>query len=236
MEQMARSGSDNDRMCIRSKIINEMKKVFKIFFLLIMMVSPMTLQSSTLTIQQKEEAIKKINAAASGLKSMSCGFTQTKHLSLLSDKMQSEGKMYFKNPDKLRWEYVTPYSYMFIFNGSKVYVGGKTRKDVIDTNTNKIFKEVARIMMSTVTGKALSNSADFAIDVESIGNFWVVNLIPKKRDMKQMFRKIELTFTKSNTMISEINMYEKNGDKTNIKLKNIVTNSAINETLFAIPK
>ena len=37
-------------------------------------------------------------------------------------------------------------------------------------------------------------------------------------------------------MISEINIYEKNNDRTNIKLKNIKTNGAVNETLFAIPK
>lgn len=213
-----------------------MNKIYNIFLLLLLCAVPAIGHSAGLSAQQKADAIKKINTAASGLKSMSCSFVQTKYLSLLNDKMVSEGAMYFKQPDKLRWEYKTPYSYMFIFNGTKVYVGGKSRKDVIDTNTNKVFKEVARIMMSTVTGKALSNSADFSVDIESSGNFWIVTLIPKKKDLKQMFTKIGLSFTKSDTMISEINLYEKNGDRTNIKLNNISTNGTINETLFAIPK
>lgn len=213
-----------------------MNKLIKIFLLLLLCAIPTIGQAVGLSAQQKADAIKKINTAASGLKSMSCGFVQTKYLSLLNDKMVSEGVMYFKQPDRLRWEYKTPYSYMFIFNGTKVYVGGKSRKDVIDTNTNKVFKEVARIMMNTVTGKALSNSTDFSVDIESSGNFWVVTLIPKKKDLKQMFTKIVLSFSKSNTMISEINLYEKNGDRTNIKLNNISTNGTINETLFAIPK
>lgn len=213
-----------------------MNKIIKIFLLLLICAVPAIGHSAGLSPQQKADAIKKINTAASGLKSMSCSFVQTKYLSLLNDKMTSEGAMYFKQPDKLRWEYKTPYSYMFIFNGTKVYVGGKSRKDVIDTNTNKVFKEVARIMMSTVTGKALSNSADFSVDIESSGSNWVVTLIPKKKDLKQMFAKIVLSFTKSDTMISEINLYEKNGDRTNIKINNISTNGAINETLFAIPK
>lgn len=213
-----------------------MNKLIKIFLLLLLCAIPTIGQAAGLSAQQKADAIKKINTAASGLKSMSCGFVQTKYLSLLNDKMVSEGVMYFKQPDRLRWEYKTPYSYMFIFNGTKVYVGGKSRKDVIDTNTNKVFKEVARIMMNTVTGKALSNSTDFSVDIESSGNFWVVTLIPKKKDLKQMFTKIVLSFSKSNTMISEINLYEKNGDRTNIKLNNISTNGTINETLFAIPK
>jgi outer membrane lipoprotein carrier protein len=136
----------------------------------------------------------------------------------------------------LRWEYTSPYQYLFIFNGTKVYVGNKSRKDVIDTNSNKVFKEVARIMMNTVTGKALSNQTDFTVSVASNGSTYVVTLVPKKKDLKQMFYKIVLTFTKSDIMISEVDIYEKNGDRSNIVLKNIVTNTPVNESLFAIPK
>lgn len=205
--------------------------------LLVVLLSPaMNGQAAGLTDKQKTDIINNINAKAASLKTMSCSFVQTKHLSLLSDKMVSDGKMYFKQPDKLRWEYTTPYSYMFIFNNTKVYVGGNKRSSVIDTNTNKMFREVARIMMNTVTGKVLSNASDFVVDVENNGTVWTVVLIPRKKDLKQMFPKIVLTFAKSNYMISEIDMYEKNGDRTNIKLKKIDTDSAVNETLFVIPK
>lgn len=212
-----------------------MKTTIKILLIVLTGLCSVHINAAGLTAQQKKEAIRTINKAASGLKSMSCNFTQTKYLSLLSDKMVSEGKMYYRQSDKLRWEYTTPYSYLFIFNGTKVYVGGKNRKDVIDTNTNKVFKEVARIMMNTVTGKALSDSSDFSVNIESSGTNWIVMLVPKKKDIKQMFSKIVLTFTKSNTMISEINIYEKNGDRTNIKLKNITTDTSLNESLFSIP-
>jgi outer membrane lipoprotein carrier protein len=150
--------------------------------------------------------------------------------------MVSKGQMYYKQSDKLRWEYTEPYKYLFIFNGTKVYVGNNTRKDVIDTNSNKVFKEVARIMMNTVTGKALSNSADFSVDAAVDSKYYTITLVPKKKDLKQMFSKIVLNFTKSNIMISELNIYEKNGDRTNIQLKNINNNGAINESYFNIPK
>lgn len=191
--------------------------------------------AAPISAAQQKEVIARINKATSGLKSMSCTFTQTKHLSLLSDKMVSEGKMSYKQPNKLRWEYTSPYQYLFIFNGTKVYVGNKSRKDVIDTNSNKLFKEVARIMMSTVTGTALSNAADFSVSVEDGKTLWNVTLIPKKKEMKKMFTRIVLSFSKSDLMISEINLHEKNNDRTNIRLRNIKTNIAINESLFAIP-
>ncbi len=188
-----------------------------------------------LSEKQQDEVVAKINVAASEMKTMSCSFTQTKYLSLLSDKMLSSGKMYYRQPNCLRWEYASPYSYLFVFNGSKVYVGNNSRKNVIDTNTNKIFKEIARIMMNTVTGKALSDKTDFAIGVSDNHTSWTVTLTPKKKELKQMFMKIELIFNKSNLHISELNIFEKNNDKTNIKLNDIVYNGPIKESLFAIP-
>lgn len=188
-----------------------------------------------LSAAQQKEVITKINAAASNLKSMSCSFVQTKHLSLLSDKMVSKGTMHYKQPNKLNWQYTAPYDYRFIFNGTKVFVGNKSKKDVIDTNTNKVFKEIARIMMNTVTGKALSNAADFNVRVSDSNTGWIVTLVPKKKEMKSMFAKIELIFTKANIMISEINIFEKNNDRTNIKLSNIVNNGPVKDSYFAIP-
>lgn len=210
-----------------------MKRIITIC--LVVMVCVANAVAAPLSATQQKEVIAKINKATSVLKSMSCSFTQTKHLSMLSDKMVSEGKMNYKQPNKLRWEYTSPYQYLFIFNGTKVYVGNKSRKDVIDTNSNKLFKEVARIMMSTVTGTALSNAADFSVTVEDGKTLWNVTLIPKKKEMKKMFTRIVLSFSKSDLIISEINLHEKNNDRTNIRLRNIKTNIAINENLFAIP-
>lgn len=210
-----------------------MKKLLTILMLLICTV---TAADAAMTAAQRQSVIAKINKSVSSISSMICDFTQTKTLSLLNDRMVSSGKMYYKRANKLRWEYESPYKYLFVFNGAKVYVANKSRKDVIDTKTNKLFKEVARIMMSTVTGTALSNSADFTIGLADASSCWQVTLVPKKREMKKMFSKIMLVFKKSDLMISEINIYEKNNDKTNIKLRNITINGAVNENLFAIPK
>lgn len=210
-----------------------MKKILTIITLILGLLT--SANAANLTAAQQEEVISKINTAASNLKSMTCTFVQTKHLSLLSDKMVSKGVMQYKQPNKLNWQYTSPYDYRFIFNGTKVYVGNKSKKDVIDTNTNKMFKEIARIMMNTVTGKALSNKNDFTVSVAADKNTWTVTLIPKKKELKSMFAKIQLVFTQTNIMISEINIFEKNNDRTNIKLSNIVKNGTVKDSYFAIP-
>jgi len=209
------------------------RRIIAIFLLALAMT--VTAGAAELTDARKQEVIARINSAVSRLHTMSCSFVQTKHLSLLSDKMVSEGRMYYSQPDRRRWEYSSPYKYLFIFNGNKVYVGNDSRKDVIDTNTNKIFKEVARIMMSTVTGTALSNAADFDTEAAEEKGSWVVTLVPRKKEMRRMFAKITMTFSKSASMISELSIYEKNGDRTDIKFKDVLSDAKVDESLFSIP-
>ncbi|MCM1066627.1 MAG: outer membrane lipoprotein carrier protein LolA [Muribaculaceae bacterium] len=209
-----------------------MKRIFSLFALCILL--GISAAAATLSGAREKEVLEKLNSAASAMRTMQCDFVQTKYLSLLSDKMVSEGRMTYQRPDRLRWEYVKPYSYLSVFNGTKVYVGNEKRRDIIDTNSNKIFKEVARIMMNTVTGKALSSPADFTTSVAESPAAWEVTLVPRKKELRGMFAKIVLCFDRSKQMISEIKLYEKNGDHTDIKLKNITIDKAVDESLFTI--
>lgn len=188
-----------------------------------------------ITHGREQELVGKINAAASKLKSIRCTFVQTKHLSLLDDKMVSEGIMYYSRPDKLRWEYTSPYEYVFILNGTKVCVGNAKGTDLLDTGSNKVFKEIARIIMNTVTGKALSDAASFDATVADDGSDgWRVTLIPRKREMRQMFRSIEMCFNKSSLLVNEINIIEKNNDRTNIVFSNISIDTDIDASVFTV--
>ena len=177
---------------------------------------------------------QQISKAASALKSMQCDFVQTKHLKMLNEDMVSQGKMYYQQPDRLRWEYTTPYSYTFLLNGSKVLLKNKHRNDVIDVNQNKLFKEIARIMMSTVVGTCLSDEKDFHVTITATQTEWVATLLPVRKDMKQLFRQIVLHFSKEKNMVSRVELIEKKGDKTLIELKNIKTNVSVPSSLFAV--
>ena len=209
-----------------------MKKIISIFCLLYVA----CVSLSAMTEQQKQDVITKLNQTSASIQTMSANFSQTKYLSMLSDKMVSDGKIYYSKSDKLRWEYTSPYQYLFIFNGTKVYVGNNSKQNIIDTNTNKVFKEIARIMMNTVTGTALSNNGDFETSLSMDNNQWIVTLTPKKKELKSMFTKVVLNFNKKSNIVSEINIFEKNGDRTNIKFSGIQTNKSIDATLFNIPK
>ena len=180
------------------------------------------------------EVRQKINQAASALKTMQCDFVQTKHLKLMNNDMVAKGKMYYQQSDKLRWEYITPYSYTFILNGDRVLLKNRNRNDVIDVNRNKLFREIARIMMNSVTGGCLADDKDFKTTLSASGSEWTATMTPLRKDMRQMFQKITLHLDKQKWTVTRVELTEKNGDRTSIELKNIVKNETIETKMFAV--
>ena len=184
--------------------------------------------------QMSQDAIiAKINVAVSKIETMQCDFVQTKHMKMLNNKMVSTGIMAYKQSDKLRWEYKKPYTYVFILNGTKVYLKKESRNEVIDIKQNKVFKSIAEIMMNSVIGKCLTNNKEFKVSISDVNNQWVASLIPQKKELKQMYSKIILYFGKASSIIQKVEMIEKNGDKTIIELKNVKLNKPVNANSFS---
>ena len=189
----------------------------------------------SLTAQQSEAQIRQaITQAASAMKTMQCDFTQTKHLRMLNDKMTSKGRMYYQQTNRLRWEYTSPYSYTFILNDDKVLLKNAQRNDVIDVNKNKLFREIARIMMNSVVGASLTDDKSFKSTIATNGSEWTATLLPQRKDLRQLFQKIILHFNRTNAMVKQVELIEKNGDKTVIELNNIKTNEKISADMFTI--
>ena len=206
-----------------------MNKILTILLLAIGTVSHVPAQS--INDQQVKYEISQV---AAKMKSMKCDFVQTKQLKMLNDKMVSKGRMYYQQGNKLRWEYESPYRYVFVLNDSKVVLKNSSRSDVIDVNQNKMFREIVRIMMNTVVGNCLTDEKDFKVGIDTSDLEYVATLFPLRKDLKQMFSKIVLHFNRQKKMITQVVLIEKNGDRTVIELKNVQANVAIPDNIFAI--
>ncbi len=225
---MGGGGAHHGRMLFNSKI--KMKRI-------LVFLTALCLSVTFAAAQQKVDAAKvkqQINAVASSLKSMQCDFVQTKYLKMLNDKMVSKGKMYYRQSNQLRWQYTSPYAYTFVLNGSKVLISKDKRNDVIDVNRNKMFREIARIMMNSVVGKCLTDSKDFKVAVTATSTEYVATLLPQQKQMRQMFQKIILHFDRQRSTVSTVELIEKNADRTVIELKNVKTNVPLQASLFAV--
>lgn len=178
------------------------------------------------------QVVSRINAKASSIKTIQADFTQEKDLSILKDKMVSKGKMYYDG-GMLRWEYLTPYSYLFIMNGEKVLLQSANSTTTGDVASNRIYRMIARIMVDTITGKSLDDGGDFSVRMSTSGKENIATLTPLKREMKSMFKEVRLHFGEDDG-VKQVELVEGTGDKTVISLSNIKYNSQIDKTLFEV--
>lgn len=194
------------------------------------------LLSSTLRLsaQDDQQILQQISQTTAGLRSMQAEFVQTKHLRMLNDKMISRGVMHYQQSNKLRWEYTFPYALVFVLNDTQVLFLKDGQRSVINVEQNKMFKEIARIMMSSIIGKSLNNPKEFKISLSSTSDEYLVTLLPQKKPMRDMFDKIILHVNRNQRTISKVEIHEKNKDYTLIELRNVHLNQAIDASLFKI--
>jgi len=211
-----------------------MKKVlFSIIILLFSSISSaQTLKKPTET--QRKAMIAAITKATSQTKTLQCRFVQTKTMSFLNDKMTSEGVMYYDAKGKLRWEYTKPYTYTFIINNNKVYIKSGAKSNTIDIRSSRLFQTIARIMMTSLTGKNLTSNEDFSVQLMMQGNDYVALLTPKKKELKKLYKQVKVVFDSQKKTVETIDMTEVNGDKTRIALSQVKINGKIDEKNFTV--
>lgn len=179
-----------------------------------------------------EVMIEEICNAASEIHSLQCKFRQTKNLSLLATEMVSTGRMYYKE-GMLRWEYLSPYRYIFIINGESVLLDSPSGSNVIDTKTNKMFGSIANIMMSSLTGN-ITDTEEFDTLMLEEKEGWIAELTPVKKEMQQFFTKVRLHINPVEKSVEKVELLEKGGDTTLIEMTEIEKNVSVDDSVFEI--
>ena len=61
-------------------------------------------------------------------KTIVCDFIQYKHLSFLNNDIETMGKLVFKIPNFVKWEYTSPYQYTVVFKDDELLIMMKAIK------------------------------------------------------------------------------------------------------------
>jgi outer membrane lipoprotein-sorting protein len=155
------------------------------------------------------EATKKTNSIQST-------FSQEKSLSVLSEKILSKGKFYFRKNNLLRWEYTYPFSYLIILNNGQILVRDEDSEKHFDAASNKVFGEINSILLGCAQGTLLNDEKKFQPSYfETSGNY-IVRLQPRIPRLKEIFNDIWLYFDKKDYSVSKLIMNEPSGDFTTI--------------------
>ena len=181
-----------------------------------------------------EEFRKSFVEATASIESIQSGFSQVKDLTMLSEKMISTGKFWYKKKDKLRMEYIHPYPYLMILHGGKIFVKDGQKENQFSANSNKIFQQVNRILIDCVSGNMLNNTDFQARIFENAGSF-LIEFQPIAKNLKELYKNINIVMDKKEYTATVVNMIEVSGDKTIIRFQNKVLNGPIPDSVFNMP-
>ena len=185
-----------------------------------------------LSVEQQKELISSVTKITSSMQTMKCNFIQQKTTAMLMEPTVSKGVMYYVSPDKMRWEYIEPYSFALVFNGEKIIRIREGKAEVLEANQGKMYKSLADLMIGCVLGNKLFDTSAFDMVFYDEGSFWKMEMTPKRRDMKRMINQLVFCFDKTKSIVSQVEYIESNGDTTMIRFEDVQMNEIVETSLF----
>jgi outer membrane lipoprotein-sorting protein len=170
-------------------------------------------------------------AASQKVNTIKSDFVQEKNLSMLSEKITSKGKFWFKKENMVRMEYNQPFQYLMILNKNDIYIKDGQKENKISTKSNKLFQQINQIMVDCVKGTAFSNK-DFSVKVFENKTGYLIEMSPKSKTLKDLFKNINVIVDKKQYSVNSIEMLEVSGDNTIISFTNKEINSNLPDALF----
>ncbi len=116
---------------------------------------------------------------------LTADFTQTKHVAMMREPQVSQGKMVYRAPDYLKWEYTSPNAVVWEMNGQ-------------ESNVSPQIQNLLRMIMASISG---AEESDDKLRRESKKLFRSVNVIMDEQ--RKVAQRVELIDKNGDTTIIE---------------------------------
>ncbi|MBS7255139.1 outer membrane lipoprotein carrier protein LolA [Flavobacterium branchiicola] len=203
----------------------------KIALLILFISGSLFAQEQKMTDAEIASFKQDVNVVAKKIKTLSTDFVQYKHLDFLSKDIETSGKMVFKEPALLSWQYKKPYNYSIVFKNGKILINDEGKKSAVDIGNSKIFARINKLIIGSVSGNMFDDK-EFTISYFKLKGQNLAKFIPKDATLKKYIKQIELTFDKEEATVVQVKLLESSEDYTRIVLKNKVINAKIDDSVF----
>ncbi len=203
----------------------------RILKLVIFFISVATFAQTPLTEAEAVKFQEIIFQRANSLESLSSEFIQTKYIKMMKGAAISSGRLYYKAPDVLKWEYRNPYNYKILFKDDQLIINDDGYKTVTDLKSNKLFEKLVTLISGSINGRLLEDKKNYDVSYFKTANLISAVIVPKDKSIREMFNQIVLLYDRNFIVIS-VRLVEASGDYTEIDFKNIRVNLPLNPTIF----
>ena len=168
---------------------------------------------------------------AAATKTLSADFIQTKHLDFLSNDIITKGKLAFKTPDLVKWEYLDPFQYIILFMDGDMYDNDAGNKSQMEMGGSKLFEQLNQLIVNSVKGDMFQEDK-FDISYYKMGSDSEVHFVPKSKNLTKYIKAFHLVFNPKGEVI-QVKMIEPSDDYTQIDFSHRTINKPLPDAVFA---
>lgn len=178
-------------------------------------------------IQKKYEKIDKFYA----------DFDQEAEVRALDTVEKASGKVWFKKPGKMRWDYKRPTNDQIVSDGKTIWYYNEQEKQVMKSSLEKLNEESNSTTLISGLGKVKELfNASYASEnsIQNSPESYLIELTPKESDSgnEEPYNRIIISVDKDDTLVREIYLFDPFGNKTKITLNNFRINKDISDSVF----
>ncbi len=176
----------------------------------------------------EQQALDAVQRNYENVLTFEANFTQRSYVKMMDKAQEAKGTVQIKKPGKMKWTYGSPDTQVLISNGKILWHYVSDEEQVTKVPIESIYSSNTPALFLAGQGKLTQ-----AFNVESVNldnNPISITLTPKEED--QALTRLQLFANKKNFQITGSTVYDKLGNKTEIRFTNIKTNKDIPEETF----
>jgi outer membrane lipoprotein carrier protein len=176
-----------------------------------------------------------LEAASRDVKTLSAEFTQRNHLRLFKQELRSQGRLYFRRPRQIRWEYLSPDPSLLILDGDKATLTTPgAAPQVFDLTRDATMRMVFDQLLLWLGSRSLRDAeAQYELSAQGTATAPTLVLQPKAGSpVARAFTRIELRVDGKAHLLRGLLLVEKNGDEKEITFTKLERNAALPTDAF----
>ena len=203
--------------------MNILQKYLVLFIILIL---PVSLFAET----SDQQALDAIQSQYEKILTFEADFTQRSYVKMMNQTQDVKGRVQIKKPGKMRWVYGAPDTQILISNEKTLWLYVPDEEQATKVPVESIYSSNTPALFLAGRGKLTH-----AFNVESVSQEdknILVSLVPKSAE--QGLARLVLRADKKNYQITGSTVYDKLGNKTEIRFNRIQVNHEISEEQFQL--
>jgi outer membrane lipoprotein-sorting protein len=181
------------------------------------------------------DVVKKVDAAKAGTETLSGEFTQKNRVKLFKQELTSKGRLYFKKPRQIRWEYTAPDPSVMTLDGNKATLTTPgAAAQVFDLDKDATMRAIFDQLLTWLgPGSLAAARDDYELATAGTAAAPVLTMTPKLASaIGKAFTRIELRLDGRTWLMKSILLVEKNGDEKEIDFGKLSRNAKLPADAF----